>query len=154
MPDRDEAVVAQPSLTAFQHRGERRFVVSRRLLTERLDLSARTLVTLKLSSRVAANGSLKVLVANANGFEITGNLGGETVTRITVSRKRKIKLKAKSFRVPARAKKTVTLKLTKPLRKLLKRQQKLKLLLRAKVKDPRRTTRTVTKRVTARPKRR
>ena len=116
---------------------------------------ARTLVTLKLAARrIPARGPVKVTVANANGFEVTGRLGGETVNRVSVSRTRRVKLRARSFRVAAHAKKTVRLRLPKVLRRLLARTGKLKLRLIAKVKDPAGNTRTVKKRVTPRLKKR
>jgi hypothetical protein len=110
---------------------------------------ARTLVTLRLAAeRIPAKGPLKVRVSNANDFLVTGRLSGETVNRVLVTRKRRVKLKARSFRVAAHARKTVRLRLPKVLRRLLKRNGKLKLRLTAKVKDPAGTTRTVKKRVT------
>lgn len=109
----------------------------------------RTRVTLKLAAkRIPARGPLKVRVANANGFEVTGKLSGQTVNSVSVSRKRRVKLRAKSFRVAPHARKTVKLKLPKALRRLLKRKHKLKLRLTAKLKDPAGDTRTVKKRVT------
>jgi DNA-binding beta-propeller fold protein YncE len=109
----------------------------------------KTLVTLKLAAkRIPAKGPLKVRVSNANDFLVTGRLSGQTVIRVSVSRKRRIKLKAESFRVAAHARKTVKLRLPKVLRRLFKRTGKLTLRLTAKVKDPAGNTRTVKKRVT------
>ena len=114
-----------------------------------LGFGAKTLVTIKLAvARIPAKGPLNVRVTNRNAFEVTGKLSGETVKRVTVSRKRRVKLKAKSFRVRAHAGKTVKLKLPKVLRRLLKRKHKLRLRLTAKVKDPAGHTRTIKKRVT------
>jgi hypothetical protein len=118
---------------------------------------ARTLVTLKLAARrIRAKGPLKVRVANANGFAIAGRLAGRTVNRVSISRKRRIKLKVTSFAVAAHARKTIGLKLARPLRRLMKHNGRLKLRLTAKVEDPAGNTRTVTKRVTPKlkPKRR
>jgi hypothetical protein len=71
-----------------------------------------------------------------------------------VSRKRRVKLKAKAFRVAAHAKTTVKLKLPKPLSRLLKRKHRLSLRLTAKLKDPAGNLRTFTKTVKPRLKRR
>jgi hypothetical protein len=112
---------------------------------------ADTLVTLRLAAqRIPARGPLRVRVANANGFEITGRLSGQTVNRVTVSRKRRVKLRAKSFRVAANTRKTVQLRLPKPVQRLLRRTGKAALRLTANVKDPAGNTRTVKKRVTPR----
>lgn len=97
---------------------------------------SRTKVTLKLASRrIPARGPVKVRVANANGFQITGRLSGK-------------RLKAKRFSVAAHAKKTVKLKLPARLRRALTRKHKLRLPLTARVKDPAGQIRTVKKRVT------
>jgi hypothetical protein len=117
----------------------------------------RTLVTLRLvQRRIPAKGPLTVRVTNANAFEISGELAGETVGKISaVSRRRPSKLKAKPFRVAPNASRTVALSLPKPLRQQLSKG-KLKLRLTANLRDPARTTRTVTKTITprlARPRR-
>jgi DNA-binding beta-propeller fold protein YncE len=110
---------------------------------------AKTLVTLKLAAkRIPAKGPLKVRVSNANDFLVTGRLSGQAVTPVSVSRKGGIKLKAEPFRVAARARKTVKLRLPKVLQRLFKRTGKLRLRLTARVKDPAGNTRTVKKRVT------
>ncbi len=114
---------------------------------------ARTLVTLSLAGRIPATGPLKVRVANANGFEVLGRLSGRTANRVSVSRNRRVKLKAKSFRVAARGRTTVSTRLPKVLRRLLRRKGKLTLSLNAVVRDPAGNTRTVKKRVTPRLKR-
>jgi DNA-binding beta-propeller fold protein YncE len=102
----------------------------------------RTLVTLKLASRrIPARGPVRVRVANANGFQVTGRLSGK-------------RLKVKRFSVAAHAKKTVKLKLPAKLRRALARKHKLKLPLTARVKDPAGQVRTVKKRVTLRLRRR
>jgi hypothetical protein len=115
---------------------------------------ARTLVTLTLAAkRIPAKGPLKARVANGNSFEITGRLSAGTVTRVSGERKRRIKLKAKSFSVGASANRSVALKLQKVLRRVLQRDGKLALRLAAKVTDPAGTTRTVRKKVTPKLKR-
>lgn len=112
---------------------------------------ARTLVTLRLADRrIPARGPLKVRVTNRNGFAVAGRLSGRTTRRVSVSRKRLIRLKAKSFRVGANAKKTVRLRLPEALRRLLKRERKLSLRLTARVRDPAGNTRTVRKTVAPR----
>ena len=51
----------------------------------------KTLVTLRLAAkRIPARGPLKVRVANANGFAITGALSGRTVNKVSVSLLRRI----------------------------------------------------------------
>ena len=68
-------------------------------------------------------------------------------------RKKRVKLKAKSFKVAANSRKTVKLKLPASLRRVLKRTGKLSLRLTARVKDPAGNARTVKKKVTPRLKR-
>jgi hypothetical protein len=116
---------------------------------------ARTLVTLVLATkRIPARGPLKIRVANANGFEITGRLSGRTVSDASAARRRPVKLKAKAFRVGAQARKTIRLRLPKALGRLLQRKGRLRLRLTATVKDPAGNTRTVRKTVTPRLRRR
>jgi streptogramin lyase len=116
-----------------------------------LGFGAKTLVTLRLAARrIPARGPLKILVANNNGFAITGKLSGKTTGKVSVSKRKRVKLKAKRFSVGAHAKKTVKLKLPKTLRRRLVRKHKLSLRLTVKVKDPAGHTRTVGK--TVRPK--
>jgi hypothetical protein len=107
---------------------------------------AKTLVTLKLAGgQIPANGPVAIKVANDNGFTITGNLGGRTTSKVSVSKRKRVKLKTKSFSVSAHTKRTVKLKLPKALRRLLKRKHKLSLRLSAVVKDPAGHSRTVSK---------
>jgi len=113
-----------------------------------------TRVTLALAAgKIPARGPLPVRIANANGFPVTGSVSGQTTGKVTVSAKRIVKLKAKSFSVGANGKKTVKLKLPAALQRELKRRGKLSLRLTVKVKDPAGTTRRVTKKVTAKLKR-
>jgi dipeptidyl aminopeptidase/acylaminoacyl peptidase len=98
-----------------------------------------TLVSVSLAARrIPAGGPLKALVANKNGFAITGRLSG---------RHGHLKLKARGFAIGARAKKTVKLKLSKPMRRVLRRRHALTLRLSATVKDPAGHLRTVSKTV-------
>ena len=115
---------------------------------------SKTLVTLRLGApRIRARGPLPIRVANANGFAVTGSVSGKTTGPVVVSRRRVVRLRARSFSVAANARKTVKLKLPAPLKRLLARTGKLSLRLTMKVKDPAGNTRTVKKRVTVRLKR-
>jgi len=78
---------------------------------------------------------------------VTGSVGGQTTKAISTARRRRVKLKAKSFSVGANARKTVTLKLPAPMKRTLARTGKLGLTLTGKVKDPAGNSRTVKKRV-------
>jgi hypothetical protein len=112
-------------------------------------------VTLALAARrIPARGPLKVRIANANGFAIKGKLSGRTVNRISATRRRAVKLKARTFRVGARAKRTVGLRLPQALRRSLRRKGRLRLRLTAKVTDPAGNTRTVRRNVAPRLRRR
>jgi Ca2+-binding RTX toxin-like protein len=114
----------------------------------------KTRVTLALASgKIRAGGPLPVRIANANAFEVTGSVSGQTAGKVTVSAKRLVKLKAKSFRVGANGKKTVKLKLPAALKRTLRRTGKLSVRLTVKVKDPLGTTRKVSKKLTAKLKR-
>jgi hypothetical protein len=105
----------------------------------------RTLVTLRLAvTRIPAKGPLPVVVANANGFRVTGRLAA---TRGHVA------LKHVKIDVPAGASKTIRLKLPRQLTRLLKRDGRLTLRLRASLRDPAGTTRVVSKAITPRLKR-
>jgi hypothetical protein len=95
-----------------------------------------------------------VSVRNQNPFAIHGRLAGRTTKRVTVSRRRVVRLKRKSFSVAARGRKTVKLALPRPLRQVLQRRRKVSLRLTAKVTDPAGNTRTVKKKVTPKLKRR
>jgi Ca2+-binding RTX toxin-like protein len=113
-----------------------------------------TRVSLALAAgKIPARGPLPVRIANANGFPVTGSVSGQTTGKVTVSAKRLVKLKAKSFSVGANGKKTVKLKLPAALKRTLRRTGKLSLRLTVKVKDPAGTIRKVTKKVTAKLKR-
>jgi len=116
---------------------------------------SKTLVSLKLAvGKVPARGPVKVRVANRNGFAVTGSVGGQTTKPIATARKRRVKLKTKSFSLAANARKTVTLKLPAAMKRTLARTGRLPLSLSAKVKDPAGNARSVKKRVTLRLKRR
>jgi hypothetical protein len=116
-----------------------------------LTFGARTRVALELvARRIPAQGPFKVRVRNANGFGIAGRLSGQTPKPVTVTRKRRIKLKARSFRVAANARRTVTLRLPRALQRLLKRRGRLALRLTASVTDPAGSKRNLRKNVTLR----
>jgi hypothetical protein len=95
---------------------------------------------------------VKIRVANANNFAITGKVSGSSVLPKPMEA-RSIKLKARAFTVAAGAKKVVKLKLPTTLRRLLAFRGKLTLRLTGNVKDPAGNTRTVKRRVTPRLKR-
>jgi virginiamycin B lyase len=102
---------------------------------------AKTLVTLMLAKkRIPFGGPLAVRVTNANGFRVTGKLAGLATAR-------RIKVKPKALTVSAGARKTVKLKLPTALNHLLKRHGELSVRLRARVRDPVGTARTVKKKV-------
>jgi hypothetical protein len=114
---------------------------------------ARALVTLKLASRrIPARGPLSITVSNANAFTVTGRLSGRTAKAVAAakSRRRVLKLKAKSFRVAGGRRATVRLALPTRLRRLLGRQHRLSLRLSASVKDPVGNARTVAKTMSVR----
>ena len=111
-------------------------------------------MTLQLAiGKIRASGPIVVRVVNANGFAITGTISGQTTKPVTVSRKRRVKLKTKSFRVAANSRKTVKLKLPAALKRTLKRKGKVSLQLTGRVKDPAGNARTVKKKVTPKLKR-
>jgi DNA-binding beta-propeller fold protein YncE len=99
---------------------------------------AGTNVTMSLSTRrIRARGPVKVVVSNGNSFKVSGRLSAQTTD-------------AAAFVVGAEARKSVTLKLSKTLRRLLERNRKLSLRLSAKVSDPAGDTRTLRKKVSLR----
>lgn len=110
----------------------------------RPSFGVRTLVTLTAVSRqIPATGSLRVRVSNTNAFAVTGSI------RVTAAGR---KLVPKSFRATAHRAATVTLRLSKPLRLHLKKTRRLALTITARVQDPAGKSRSVSKRVTVRPK--
>jgi hypothetical protein len=99
---------------------------------------AKTLVTMSVAARrIPGRGPIKVVVRNGNGFPVAGKLSAQTTKRV-------------SFVLGAEAKETVTLKLSKNLRRLLERKRKLSVRLAAKVKDPARNTRISRKNISLR----
>ena len=113
-----------------------------------LGFGSKTLVTLALATRrIPSRGPVRVRVSNRNGFAVTGRLSARTTKRVSVSRKRRIVLRAKAFSIAARGRKAVNLKLPTTLRRLLERQRGLSLRVTARVKDPAGRARTVEKRV-------
>jgi TolB protein len=98
---------------------------------------ARTRVTLKLAAKpIDGRSPLRVVISNANSFAITGDVRGETVKRVFTSRKQRLRLKPKRFRVGARTKTTAKLKLPRTWWRLLKRKPKMKVRIIARVRDP------------------
>lgn len=103
-----------------------------------------TRVTISLlSKKVSSNGRVKLRIRNTNNFSVTGSVSGRAAGK---------KLKSKRISIRAKRSKTVVLKLPSSLQSMLVQNGKLKLRLTAKVKAPSRKTRTVTKRVTVKPK--
>jgi hypothetical protein len=114
-----------------------------------------TFVTLRLGARrIPARGPVPVVVRNANAFPVAGAVSGRTARRVPAGRRqRRVRLGAKTFQVGAQAKTRVRLKLPAALRRLLRREGRLTLRLRARVGDPAGNTRTVAKTVSPRLKR-
>ncbi|MGH2959309.1 MAG: hypothetical protein ACRDKE_06870, partial [Solirubrobacterales bacterium] len=105
---------------------------------------SKTQVTLSATStKIGSSGKLKVRIRNRNDFSVKGSLAG------TVG---KAKIKSKSFAIKAKGSKTVQLKLSKSLQKLLLEKGKLKVQLKAKLKSPSGKSRTVKKKLTLKPK--
>jgi hypothetical protein len=103
---------------------------------------ARTLVGMRLGARrIRGRGPIKVVVSNRNSFRVSGKLSARTTKGVSRSR---------AFVVDAKAKKTVRLKLSRPLKRSLKRERKLSFLLVMKVRDPAGNTRTLRKNVSLR----
>lgn len=92
------------------------------------------------STKIAKNGRLKIRVRNTNGFSVSGTV-------------KVAKLKSKKVAVKASGRKTVTITLSRSLRKTLVKKGKLKLTVTAKIKSPSGTTRKVKKKLTLKPKR-
>jgi Ca2+-binding RTX toxin-like protein len=123
----------------------RSFTVDRRAAAANA-FGSRTLVALALAARrIPARGPLAVRVTNRNGFEVTGTLSGRTTAKVSVSRRSRVKLGGRRFRVGANARETVELKLPRALRRRLARKGRLSLRLTAKVGDPTGNSRTVAK---------
>jgi Tol biopolymer transport system component len=112
----------------------------------------RTRVTLSLArKRIPARGPLRVRVRNRNRFAVYVRLSGRTVRRVSRGgRKRRVRLRTRSFNVNGRARRTVRLRLPRAVRRLLRRRGKVSLRLTARVTGPAGKTRTVKKRVTPR----
>lgn len=109
---------------------------------------ARTLVTLTPAARgIRARGPLRIRVANANAFPVSGRLAGASTKRLG---KRRAALRPRSLQVPPRAARTVALKLPKAIRTRLARGRRVALRITATVTDPAGDRRTVTKRITVR----
>jgi hypothetical protein len=91
---------------------------------------------------------LRVVVANANDFAITAKLSG------TTSGHRGVGLAARTITVGAKRHATGTLSLPKRARRALAHTHRLRVRLRATVRDPAGDARTVAKTVTVRAARR
>lgn len=103
---------------------------------------AKTLVTIGLAARrIPPLGPSRSSSPTKNNFSIKGTLSGK---------RKRIKLKAKSFALKRKSKGTVKLKLPPKLRSVLRRKHQLTLRLTARVTDEAGNSRTVSK--TVRPK--
>ena len=100
-----------------------------------------------LTRRVRARGSLAVAVSNDNDFSAAGRL-------LAQASRRGLVVKSKPFSVGAHAKKRVDLKLSKPIRRLLKKKHKLSVRFTLKVSDPAGNKRTLSKKVVLKLKKR
>jgi plastocyanin len=76
--------------------------------------------------RSSKRGVVKLRVRNPNAFPISGKVRLDTARRVTVARKRKLKLGSARFQIDVGQTKTVRLKLSKLARRTLKRHHKLK----------------------------
>ena len=97
--------------------------------------------------RIPARGPLPIRVRNSNDFAISGELSAAKVRKRSGSKRTAAKPQ-KSFEVDAEVAEVVELKLSKRLRRELKRKGKLKLRVKATVEDPAANTRTVKATVT------
>jgi hypothetical protein len=103
----------------------------------------RTLVTLKLKKKRIRPGPVPVVVSNGNPFAVSGELSGQTSSRIGGKHKKRVALKAVELRVAKHARETVKLKLSPNLLQGVRRSGALSLRLKAVVHDPAGNTRTV-----------
>jgi Tol biopolymer transport system component len=109
---------------------------------------SRTLVSLRLAAtRIPLRGPVRVVVANANDFAVSGTVSGRAVGP------RRDRLATKRFRAGARRAATVALALPRPLRRLLARKGRLTVRLSARVVDPAENARKLTKNVQPRRRR-
>jgi len=105
-----------------------------------------TLVSLSLTVQsIPAKGPLQVKITNANGFQVSGMLSGQALTRVGTGHKRRLDVATMPFTVAANADTTADVTLKKALRGLLRhKHKKWTLRLSAAVEDPAGQTRTVT----------
>ena len=94
--------------------------------------------------RIASRGPVKIVVTNGNGFTVSGKLSART------TKGRRLVISGTAFAVSAGARKRVTLTLPGAVRRVLRRERKLRLRLAVKVGDPAGNVRTVTKTVALR----
>jgi hypothetical protein len=99
------------------------------------------------SCELAARGPVRVLVANANAFAVTGTVAGTATMR---TRRGVHKLIARRFSVAAGSRTTLGLALPKALRRELQRKRKLAVRLSVAVQDPAGNRRTIRREVTPR----
>jgi hypothetical protein len=109
---------------------------------------AKTLVTMRVSARrISASAPIKVVIRNRNSFRVSGKLSVAGMRSARTSKRASV---SRAFLVGAKARNSLTVKLSKSLRKRLKREGKLSLRLTARVKDPSGNTRTLRKNISLR----
>lgn len=104
------------------------------------DPDARVTISL-VANRIPARGPVVVRIVNANPFAVGVALSGQTTKPI--AKGRRVKIASQTVTLAANAQQTLTLKLSKPLRRLLTRKRRLSLALKAVLTDPAGTTRTI-----------
>jgi hypothetical protein len=87
--------------------------------------------------RIPSRGPIKVVLINRNHFTVSGELSGKTTRRLA--------FKGTRFVLAADTRKSVRLKLSRNLRRVLRRDGKLSVRFAAKVTDPAGNIRTVRK---------
>jgi hypothetical protein len=92
--------------------------------------------------RIRGRGPIKVVLVNRNHFTVSGKLSGQATRRLAI--------KGTGFVLGADTRKSVSLKLSKRLRRVFRRDGKLSLRLVATVRDPAGNTRIVRRHVSVR----
>jgi hypothetical protein len=99
---------------------------------------ASALVAMSIGARrIPSRGPIKVVLINRNHFTVSGELSGKTTRRLA--------FKGTRFVLAADTRKSVRLKLSRNLRRVLRRDGKLSVRFAAKVTDPAGNIRTVRK---------
>jgi hypothetical protein len=101
--------------------------------------------------RIPASGPLRVAVSNGNDFRVTGSLSGRSAAALHTKRgSRRISIPARAFSAAAHGRPVVKLQLPAAIQDALEKHGRVRLDLRAVVRDPAGHARTVTATVTAR----